>query len=88
MPGISVRKRVQAGPPAGYLSERRVFSLLLWLLYPGEARIPELGIGSIEVEYPAAEIDAFGFGVHWLVWFCAASLAAMFLLRRRLRVTF
>jgi hypothetical protein len=84
----SVTKRVQAGSRAGYLSERRVSSLLAWLCYPGEARLSDAALSSIEVEYPSAEINAFGFGVHWLVWFCVVSLVAMLLFRRRLRVTF
>jgi hypothetical protein len=88
MPGVEVLKRVQAGSPAGYLSERRVSSLLAWLCYPGEARLPASALSSIEVEYPSAEISVFGFGVHWLVWFCVVSLIAMLVLRRRLRVTF
>ena len=88
MPGASVIKRVEAGSPAGYLSERRVSSLPEWLCYPGEARLPVSTLSSIEVEYPSAEINVFGFGVHWLVWFCVVSLIAMLVFRRRLRVTF
>jgi hypothetical protein len=88
MPGASVMKSVQAGAPAGYLSERRVSSLPEWLYYPGEARLPVSTLSSIAVEYPSAEINVFGFGVHWLVWFCVVSLVAMLVLRRWLRVTF
>jgi hypothetical protein len=88
MQGASVIKSVQAGAPAGYLSERRVSSLLEWLCYPGEARLRESALSSIEVEYPSAEVNVFGFGMHWLVWFCVVSLMAMLVLRRRLRVTF
>lgn len=88
MPGVSVIKSVQAGPSAVYLSERRVSSLIAWLCYPGEARLPDAAVTSIEVEYPSAELGVFGFGVHWLVWFCVVSLVAMLGFRRRLRVTF
>jgi hypothetical protein len=88
MPGASVMKRVQAGTAAGYLSERRVSSLPEWLCYPGERRLPESELSSIEVEYPSAEVNVCGFGVHWLVWFCVVSLVAMLVFRRRLRVTF
>jgi hypothetical protein len=84
----SVTKRVQAGARAGYLSERRVSSLLAWICYPGEARLTDAALSSIEVEYPSAEISIFGFGVHWLVWFCVVSLVAMLAFRRRLQVTF
>jgi len=88
LPGGSVTKSVQAGSAAIYLSERRVASLLKWLCYPGEARLSDARVSSIEVEYPPAEISVFGFGVHWLVWFCAVSLVAMLVFRKRLRVTF
>jgi hypothetical protein len=43
---------------------------------------------SIKVDYPAARIFVFGFGVHWLVWFCVISLIAMLVFRRRFGVTF
>jgi hypothetical protein len=88
MQGASVMKSVQAGAPAAYLSERRVSSLPEWLCYPGEARLPVPTLSSIAVEYPSAEINVFGFGVHWLVWFCVVSLIAMLVFRRWLRVTF
>ena len=88
LPGISVMKSVQAGSPAVYLSERRVASLLAWLCYPGEARLSDGSVSSIAVEYPPAEICVYGYGVHWLIWFCMVSLLAMLLFRRRLRVTF
>jgi hypothetical protein len=88
LPGISVMKSVQTGSPAVYLSERRVASLLPWLCYPGEARLPDGPVSSIAVDYPPAELYVFGYGVHWLVWFCVVSLVAMLLFRRRLRVAF
>jgi hypothetical protein len=84
----SETKRVQVGSRAGYLSERRVSSLPAWFCYPGEARLSNAALSSIEVEYPAAEISVLGFGVHWLVWFCVVSLLAMLMFRKRLRVTF
>lgn len=88
LPGESVLKEVQAGPRIGYLSERRVSSFLAWLCYPGEARLRGTGLRSIAVEYPPAEISVFGLGVHWLVWFCGVSLAAMLVFRKSLDVAF
>lgn len=88
LPGVSATKSVQAGPPAGYLSQRRVASLLQWLCYPGESRLPDAKLRSIEVEYPSTEIGVFGHGVHWLIWFCLVSLLVMLIFRRPLRVTF
>lgn len=85
---ISAEKSVQAGPAAGYLSQRRVASLLQWLCYPGETRLPDAKLHSIEVEYPSTEISVFGHGVHWLIWFCLVSLLTMLIFRRPLRVTF
>jgi hypothetical protein len=86
--GVSTQKLVQAGRGLSYLSERRVASLPAWLFYPREARLPETALQSISVDYPAARISVFGFGVHWLVWFCIVSFVAMLTLRRRFRVTF
>ena len=86
--GVPTRKLVQAGLGLSYLSERRVASLPAWLFYPREARLTETGLQSISVDYPSARISVFGFGVHWLVWFCIVSFVAMLTLRRRFRVTF
>ncbi len=88
LPGASTHKLVQSGTGLGYLSERRVASLPAWLLYPGEARLPDASLASIAVDYPSARIPIFGFGVHWLVWFCIVSFLAMLAFRKRLRVTF
>ncbi len=88
LPGASTQKLVQAGTGLRYLSERRVASLPAWLLYPGEARIHNAPLDSMMVDYPSAQIPVFGFGVHWLVWFCIVSFLAMLAFRKRLRVTF
>jgi hypothetical protein len=88
LPGAPARKLVQAGTGFDYLSERRVASLPAWLFYPREARLPGTGLQSITVNYPSARISVFGFGVHWLVWFCIVSFVAMLTFRRRFRVTF
>jgi hypothetical protein len=86
--GLSAMKSVQAGPPSGYLSQRRAASLLQWLCYPAESRLPDAKLESIGVEYPTTEISIFGHGIHWLIWFCVVSLFAMLIFRRPLRVTF
>jgi hypothetical protein len=88
LPGASAEKLVQAGTGLVYLSERRVASLPAWLLYPREARLLDAPFDSITLDYPSAQIPVFGFGVHWLVWFCIVSFATMLAFRRRLRVTF
>ncbi len=84
----ALTKSIQAGRPALYVSARRVSSVVSWLCYPAEARLADSAVESIEVGYPSAEVSVFGFGVHWLVWFCIVSLVAMLALRKRMRVTF
>ena len=88
LPDASESKLVDVGTGLSYLSERRVASLPAWLSYPGEKRLQATSIESIAVDYPAAEIGVFGFGLHWLVWFCIVSFLAMLAFRKRLRVTF
>jgi hypothetical protein len=42
----------------------------------------------LAVDYPAAEVSIFGFGMHWLVWFLIVSSVVMLALRKRFGVTF
>ena len=42
----------------------------------------------VEIAYPRASIDLFGWGIDWLVWFCAVSFATMVVLRGRFNVAF
>lgn len=86
--GASLSKAVQAGAPSGLVAERRVASLLDWVRYPGESRLPSRPLRWIEVSYPAATIDVFGFGLHWLLWFLAVSLFTMLAAKNRFGVTF
>lgn len=43
---------------------------------------------SIDVQYPSAYIDIFGYQIPWLVWFLIVSAAIMLALRKRFRVMF
>jgi hypothetical protein len=53
------------------------------LRYPLIASIARWeGLPSIEVSCPAADLDVFGFGVDWAVWFGIVSLMTMLVLRR------
>ena len=83
----AVDKVVDVGPGLHILSERRVTSLADWLLYPGERLMPR---GSafrwIDVQYPDAEVNLFGFGIPWIVWFIAVSWITVFALRKRFGV--
>ena len=84
----SLSKTVSAGETSGFIAERRVASLLDWLRYPGESRLPSGPLRWISVDYPAATIDIFGFGTHWLLWFLAVGLLTMLLAKKRFGVTF
>jgi len=86
--GASFAKAVRAGAPSGVIAERRVASLFDWLRYPGESRLPSGPLRWIEVSYPGATVDVFGYGAHWLLWFVAVSLLTMLLARKRFGVTF
>jgi hypothetical protein len=88
IPGLGVAKEVQSGPALGYVPERRVASLLEWFRYPGERTLPGGAVQWIEVSYPPADLDVFGFAVNWLVWFCLVSILTMLLFRKRFGVTF
>ncbi len=74
-------KSVQVGPGLKYISLRRVASLIDWLRYPGEARLPAGDVEWIEVAYPDANM-------HWLLWFSIVCLLTMLLFRNRFGVTF
>ena len=68
-------KTVQVGPGLRYVSVRRVASLVDWLRYPGEARLPAGDVQWIEVSYPDSKM-------HWLLWFSIVCLITMLLFRR------
>ena len=88
VPGAAFEKSVQCGAGLRYISERRVASLLDWLHYPGESRLPVGGVAWIEVAYPAADIGVLGFSMHWLIWFLIVSSAVMLAFKKRFGVTF
>jgi uncharacterized membrane protein (DUF106 family) len=81
-------KKIVSGSGSHYVSKRRGSSTLGWLLNPAERPLATNTIEWIEVNFPPAEIAGFGFRMHWTVWFLIISMAAAFLLRRRLGVTF
>ena len=83
----SAQKTVQVGPGLHYFSERRVASLVDWLRHPGERRLPANGpVRWIDVQYPDAEINIFGWEMSWIVWFVIVSWATMFALCKRFGV--
>ena len=77
------QKSVDVGAGLHILSDRRVASLWDWLVYPGERLLPRNGVFRwIEIQYPDAEVNLFGFGIPWIVWFILVSWITVFALRK------
>jgi hypothetical protein len=79
----SAQKRVEVGSGVHILSARRVSSVWEWLVDPGEELLPRnSAFRWIEIQYPAAEVELFGFGIPWIVWFILVSWITVFALRK------
>jgi hypothetical protein len=79
----SAQKSVDVGAGPHILSDRRVSSLWNWMLYPGEKLLPRnSAFRWIEIQYPDAEVNLFGFGIPWIVWFILVSWITVFALRK------
>lgn len=79
----AAQKSVDVGAGLHILSDRRVSSFWNWLIYPGEQLLPRNGAFRwIEVQYPDAEVNLFGFGIPWIVWFILVSWITVFALRK------
>ncbi len=83
-----VTKEVEVGSGLRHVSERKVSSLLDYLMNPGESFLSSSAVDWVEVRYPGASVRGFGLELHWLVWFFAISLVSMLLLKKRLKVVF
>ena len=68
-------------------SPLRVRGFLDELLYPAEAPLPSDAFESIAVTYPEADVDVFGFELHWMIVYFVLSIAFAFLLRGTFKVT-
>ena len=79
--GRSWTKSIDAGPGLRYVSHRRESSTWNQFAAPGEPLLDVQDIDAVEVRYPAAEIDAFGFQLHWLVWFLLISIVTAYALK-------
>ena len=76
-------KSADVGPGLHILSGRRVSSLWDWLFFPGEKLLPRNNVfRSIEIQYPDAEVNLFGFGIPWILWFILVSWITVFALRK------
>ena len=68
-------------------SPLRVRGFLDELLYPAEPPLPSSAFESIAVTYPEANVEVFGFELHWMIVYFALSIAFAFLLRGTFKVT-
>jgi hypothetical protein len=68
-------------------SPLRVRGFLDELLYPAEPPLPSSPFESIAVTYPEANVNVFGFELHWMIVYFALSIAFAFLLRGTFKVT-
>ena len=79
----SAQKNVDVGSGVHILSDRRVSSIWDWLIDPGEKLLPRnSAFRWIQIQYPDAEVNFFGFGIPWLVWFILVSWITVFALRK------
>lgn len=83
----TVSKRIEAGGAPFFVPGRRVNSVYAALWHPSEPRIGAGRIDWIDVRYPDASVDLFGFRMHWLAWFLILSMASALLLKKRFRVS-
>ena len=66
----------------------KVRGFLNELIYPAEASLPSDGaIESITVTYPDANVDVFGFELHWMIVYFVLSILFAFILRGPFGVT-
>ena len=68
-------------------SPLRVRGFLDELLYPAEPPLPRGAFESVAVTYPEANVDVFGFELHWMIVYFVISIAFAFLLRGTFKVT-
>jgi hypothetical protein len=79
----SAEKSAAVGTGLYVLSDRRVTSLWNWMLYPGEKLLPrDSRFRWIEIQYPDAEVNLYGFGIPWILWFIVVSWITVFALRK------
>jgi hypothetical protein len=66
----------------------RVRGFLDELLYPAEPPLDPGPVEQVAVTYPEANVDVFGFEIHWMIVYFVLSMAFAFLLRGPFKVTF
>lgn len=86
--GETATKLVDATTAVVRRSPIRSRGFLDELRYPAEPALPaDSRFESITIDYQDAELRFFGFGLHWLIWFFALSIAFAFALRKPFGVT-
>ena len=79
----AAQKRADVGAGLHILSDRRVTSLWNWMLHPGEKLLPRNSVfRCVEIQYPDAGVNLFGFGIPWILWFVVVSWITVFALRK------
>jgi hypothetical protein len=74
---------VNVGSGIHILSGRRVSSIWDWLIDPGENLLPRnSAFRWIQIQYPDAEVNFYGLGIPWIVWFILVSWITVFALRK------
>jgi hypothetical protein len=84
--GEVIEKHVVAGGPWSYLSDRRSSRLSELFWHPGEPPLQKGSVAWVEIQYPTALWGLRHFQLHWIWWFCAFSMLAGLLFKRRLGV--
>ncbi|MGJ5820363.1 hypothetical protein [Paludibaculum fermentans] len=83
-----VEKRIEAGGRRRPVDARRVAEAMSLWLHPGESRLVDSRAAWAEIAYPAAEVQVFGWSLHWLWALMLLSMPAALLLKRRFGVVF
>jgi uncharacterized membrane protein (DUF106 family) len=86
--GSTTSKSVDASNAIVRRSPIRARGFLDELIYPAEPALPaDSPFESITIGYADAEVDLFGFGLHWLIVFFILSIVFAFALRKPFGVT-
>ena len=78
---MALTKRVVVGETTDVIPVTRTSEFLKAMLYPGETPIADGPVRSITVLHPAADVDVFGWRMHWLIPFFGLSVLTGFALK-------
>jgi hypothetical protein len=80
--GDSITKRIEAGGGPRFVPGRSVSSALDAVWYPDESRVPSQSVEWVDIRYPEARVQIFGFHMHWLLWFTLISMISALMLKK------